>query len=62
MCLDCRALNKFNIKDKNPIPRVDEIFDRLKGAEYFSTLDLRSGNYQIKSRESHIPKTCIRTR
>jgi hypothetical protein len=48
MCLDFRALNKVTVKYKNPIPRVDEIFDRLQGATHFSTLDLRSGYYQIK--------------
>jgi Reverse transcriptase (RNA-dependent DNA polymerase) len=62
MCLDCRALNKVTIKDKNPILRVDRIFDRLQGATHFSTLDLRSGYYQIKVREEDVPKTCIRTR
>jgi hypothetical protein len=62
MCLDYRAINKGTIKDKNPIPRVDEIFDRLQGAKHFATLDLRYGYYQIKVREQDIPKTCIRTR
>jgi hypothetical protein len=62
MCLDYSALNKVTVKDKNPVPRVDEIFDRLQGATHFSTLDLRSGYYQIKVRPGDIPKTCIRTR
>jgi hypothetical protein len=61
MCLDYRALSKVTIKDKNPIPRVDDIFDRLQGAASFSTLELRSG-YHIKVRLEDIPKTCIRTR
>jgi hypothetical protein len=61
MCLDYRSLNKGTIKDKNPIPRVDEIVDRLQGAKHFTTLDIRSGYYQIKVREQDIPKTCIRT-
>jgi Reverse transcriptase (RNA-dependent DNA polymerase) len=62
MGLDYRALNTGTIKDKNPIPRVDEIFDRLQGDKYFTTLDLRSGCYQIKVREKDIPKACFCTR
>jgi Reverse transcriptase (RNA-dependent DNA polymerase) len=62
MCLDYSALNKGTIKDKNPIPRVDEIFDRFQGATHFSNLDLRSGYYQIRVRDEDVPKTCIRTR
>jgi hypothetical protein len=62
MCLDYRALNKLTVKNKCPIPRIDEIFDRLQGAEYFTSLDLRSGYYQIRVRDQDIPKTCIRTR
>jgi Reverse transcriptase (RNA-dependent DNA polymerase) len=62
MCLDYRALNKLTVKNKCPIPRIDEIFDRLQGAQHFTSLDLRSGHYQIRMRDTDIPKTCIRTR
>jgi Reverse transcriptase (RNA-dependent DNA polymerase) len=61
-CLDYWAINKGTIEDKNPIPRVDEIFDRLQRAKHFTTLDLRSGYHQMKVRKQDIPKTCIRTR
>jgi hypothetical protein len=47
ICLDYRALNKLTIKNKCHIPRIDEIFDRLQGAQYFTSLDLRSDNHQI---------------
>jgi hypothetical protein len=43
MCLDYRALNKLTVKDKCPIPRMEELFDRIGGATHFSSIDLRSG-------------------
>jgi hypothetical protein len=61
MSLYYRALNKLTVKNKCPIPRIDEIFDRLQGAQHFTSLDLRSGYYQIRMRDKDIPKTCIRT-
>jgi Reverse transcriptase (RNA-dependent DNA polymerase) len=57
-----RALNKKTVKNKYPLPRIDEIFDRLEGAKHFTTLDLRSGYYQIRVKEDDVSKTCIRTR
>jgi hypothetical protein len=62
MCLDYLALNKFTVKNKCPIPRIDEIFVRIQGAQHLTSLDLRSGYYQIRMRDTDIPKTCIRTR
>ena len=62
LCIDYRKQNKLRIKNKYMLPRIDDLFDQLKGASIFLKIDLRSGYHQLRIKDVDVHKTTIRTR
>ena len=62
MCINYRQLNKVTIKNKYPLSQINDLFDKLQGANYFSKIDLRSGYHKLRVRGEDIPKMVFHTR
>ncbi|GJU29488.1 putative reverse transcriptase domain-containing protein [Tanacetum coccineum] len=62
MCIDYWELNKLTVKNRYPLPRIDDLFDQLQGSSVYSKIDLRSGYHQLRVKDEDIPKTAFRTR
>ncbi|KAL4016353.1 hypothetical protein IC575_024001 [Cucumis melo] len=62
LCIDYRELNKVTVKNRYPLPRIDDLFDQLQGATVFSNIDLRSGYHQLRIKDGDLPKTAFRSR
>lgn len=61
LCIDYQQLNKVMVKNKYPLPQIDDLFDQMQGAKCFSKIDLRSGYHQLKIEKEEIPKIAFRT-
>lgn len=62
LCIDYRELNKVTIKNKYPLPHIDDLFDRMQGASVFSKINLRSGYHKLRIRDADIPETAFKSR
>ena len=62
LCVDYRQLNKMTVKNKYPLPKIDELFDQLKGASVFLKIDLQSEYHQLRIKDTDVHKTAFRTR
>ena len=61
MCIDYRSLNQQTVKNRYPLPRIDDLFDQLQGAQVFSSIDLQSAYYQVRLKPEDVPKTAFTT-
>ena len=61
LCIDYRQLNKLTVKNKYPLPRIDDLFDQLKGGSIFLKIDLRSEYHQLRIKDAGVHKTVFRT-
>ena len=62
LCVDYRQLNKMTVKNKYLLPKIDDLFDQLKGPVVFSKIELRSGYHQLRIKDEDVNKTAFRTR
>ena len=62
LCIDYQQLNRVTVKNRYPLPRIDDLFDQLRGAQVYSKIDLCTRYHQLRVRETDIPKTAFRTR
>ena len=62
LCVDYKQLNKMTVKNKYPLPMIDDLFDQLKGASVFLKIDLRSGYHQLRIKDADVHKTTFKTR
>ena len=62
LCIDYRKLNRVTIKNRYPLPQIDDFFDQLRGAWVYRKIDLRTGYYQLRVRETDIPKMAFKMR